>query len=173
MASSSKRGRGQPTKLTKEVQERIVSQIRIGGYLRYAVEAGGVGYTTFQNWLQRGEKYEAGEGPERDRVYYDFAMEVKKAQAQDALRMQSIVTRAAVGGDWKAASWNLEKKYPSEYGSRAQGGAAITIRGGGSSGGGSGTDDAVARVEFYLPDNGRRPDEPGAQSNGNGNGKGH
>ena len=35
--ATSKRGRGQPTKLTKEVQERIVSQIRIGGYLRYAV----------------------------------------------------------------------------------------------------------------------------------------
>jgi hypothetical protein len=167
---ASKRGRGQPTKLTKEVQERIVSQIRIGGFLRYAVEAGGIGYTTFQNWLQRGEKYEAGDGPERDRPYFDFATAVRQAQAQDALRMQSIITRAAVGGDWKAASWSLEKKYPHAYGQQPQGGASITIRGGGSSGSSGGTDDSVARVEFYLPDNGRRPDEPGAQSNGNGNG---
>lgn len=169
---ASKRGRGQPTKLTKEVQERIVGQIRIGGYLRYAVESGGIGFTTFQNWMERGRKYEAGEGAERDRPYFDFATAVRKAQAEDALRMQSVITRAALGGDWHAASWALEKKYPLEYGSRAQGGAAITIRGGGSSGGGAGADDAVARVEFYLPDNGRRPDEPAAAVNGNGNGNG-
>jgi hypothetical protein len=166
--ATSKRGRGQPTKLTKEVQERIVSQIRIGGYLRYAVEAGGIGYTTFQNWLERGEKYEAGDGPERDKPYFDFAIEVKKAMAQDALRMQSIVTRAAMAGEWKAAAWSLEKKHRAGYGEQPQGGASITIRGGGGGGSSGGAEDGVARVEFYLPSNGRRPDEPGKNEGTNG-----
>lgn len=170
------RGRGAPTKLTREVQDTIVQHVRVGGYLTHAVEAAGIGFTTYQSWMERAKRYEAGEGTERDRPYHAFAIALRKAQGQDALRWQSVISRAALAGDWKAAAWSLEKKYPNTYGQRPQSGV-ITIRGGGGGaaaiGGGDGGE-AVARVEFYLPDNGRRPDSDpallGENTNGTTNG---
>lgn len=143
-----------PYKLTGEVEEIIVSMLRTGSYAKYACEAAGVEYRTFKYWLERGE---AGEKP-----YAAFAIKVMKARAEDANRSQSIITRAQIGridGDWKAAAWNLERKYPREYGQAAlAAAAAVTVRTGGGQTE-SNTDGTSTTVQFYLPDNGRRPQD--------------
>jgi hypothetical protein len=82
-------------------------------------------------------------------------------RAEDAMRSQSIITRAQLGhidGDWKAAAWALERKHPKEYGQAAVA-AAVTLRGGGGPGTTDNDDGSVTTVQFYLPDNGRRPQD--------------
>jgi transposase-like protein len=163
--------RGANSKLTKELQAEITQAIRQGGYTYHAIEAAGISQATYQKWMARGAKYEETGGPKEDRRYFDFAVAVRKAQARDTLRSQSVVTRAELAGDWKAAAWSLEKKNPMTYGQRGQGGggiATVTLRGPGAAADGSG--DTHAKVEFYLPDNGRRPD---ATTTTTTNGKGH
>lgn len=143
-----------PRKLNKEVEEIILRNLRAGSFARYASEAAGITHRTFKDWLERGE---AGERP-----YAAFALKVMKVRANDANRAQSIITRAQLGkidGDWKAAAWNLERKYPKEYGQAAlQAAAAVTVRTG-SPGPQSDDHGATTTVQFYLPDNGRRPQD--------------
>jgi N-acetylglucosamine kinase-like BadF-type ATPase len=143
------------TKLTKEVQEIILRHLRAGAFFKHAVEASGVEWRTAYYWLDRGQ---AGQKP-----YAEFARAVMKLRAEDAIRSQSIITRAQMGridGDWKAAAWALERKYPKEYGQAAMA-AGVTVRTGGgppttSDDDGSGNS---TTVQFYLPDNGRRPQD--------------
>lgn len=151
---AAKRRRRGPYKLTKEVEETILRHLRTGGYQVYAAEAAGIEWRTMKNWLDLGD--------EGVKPYREFAIKVRKLQAEDALRYQSVITRAALGqinGDWKAAAWALERKYPKVYGHAAmQAAASVTLRGGAANGG-SDTDSGATTVQFYLPDNGRRPQD--------------
>jgi hypothetical protein len=144
-----------PYKLNKEVEETILRHLRTGAFFKYACEAAGVDVRTGRYWLERGEN---GEKP-----YAEFALKVMKARAEDAIRGQSIITRAQMGhvdGDWKAAAWNLERKYPKEYGQAAMHAAAgVTVRTGGVVAQGGEDDGTSTTVQFYLPDNGRRPQD--------------
>lgn len=150
-----KRGRRGPYKLTPEVEETILRHLRTGAFQVHAAEAAGIEYRTLKNWLDLGE--------EGVKPYKAFAIKVRKVQAEDAIRSQSIITRAQMGpinGDWKAAAWSLERKYPKQYGHAAmQAAAAVTLRGPAAGGGGDNTDDGATTVQFYLPDNGRRPQD--------------
>lgn len=142
-----------PYKLTQEVEETILRHLRAGAFQKHACEAAGIEYRTMKTWLERAED---GEKP-----YAAFAIKVRKALAEDAMRSQSFITRAQLGpiaGDWKAAAWSLERKHPKEYGQAAmQAAASVTLRGGGAA---TGDDDGnVTTVQFYLPDNGRRPQD--------------
>lgn len=137
-------------KLKPEVEETILRHLRTGAFQKHACEAAGIEYRTLKYWLERAE---AG-----DRYYVAFATRVRKALAEDAIRSQSIITRAqmaGIDGDWKAAAWNLERKHPKEYGQAAAmaAAAAVTVQSG------KGSDDGVTTVQFYLPDNGRRPQD--------------
>lgn len=147
--------RRRPYKLTQEVEETILRHLRTGAFAKYAAEAAGIEYRTFKYWIDRGE---AGEKP-----YKAFALKVMKARAEDAIRGQSIITRAQMGkidGDWKAAAWALERKYPKEYGHAAmQAAAAVSVRTGGGAAGSENEDGTSTTVQFYLPDNGRRPQD--------------
>lgn len=155
MTKRSKRGLGgtKPTKLTKAVEEAILRHLKTGGYLSHAAEAAGVTGRTLHYWLEWGEE---GKKP-----YAAFAERVMKARAENALRLQSIVTRAALGhieGDWRSAAWALEKLFPKVYGTAAVQAAAVTVRTGAAHSG-EGDDGSVTTVQFYLPDNGRRPQD--------------
>lgn len=154
MTTSSKRGRGPIRKLTKEVEEIILRHLRAGAYFSHACEAAGIRARTVAYWLEWGEE---GKKP-----YAAFADKVMQLRAEDAIRSQSIITRAQLGpitGDWKAAAWSLERKHPKVYGAAAAAAAAVSVRTGGGAGSDGTSNDSVTTVQFYLPDNGRRPPE--------------
>jgi len=144
-----------PYKLTPEVEEIILRHLRTGAFAKHACEAAGIDHRTFRNWLERGEE---GEKP-----YVAFMVKVRKVRAEDAIRSQSIITRAQmsrIDGDWKAAAWALERKYPKEYGQAAmQAAAGVTVRSGGATASGNDDNGASTTVQFYLPNNGRRPQD--------------
>lgn len=98
---------------TPAVHKEIVASLKRGAYQVHAANAAGVSMTSLLSWVKQGR-----EGVE---PYIQFAIDVDRARAEDALRNQAIISAAAVGkiaGDWKAAAWNLERKFPKLYGKR-------------------------------------------------------
>lgn len=145
--------RGRKTRFTREAGDVIVSKLRAGAFRRHAARAAGVSEDSLARWLELGR---AG-----DKRYVEFAREADRAMAEDAIRNQTVITAAAlrrIDGDWKAAAWNLERKYPKLYGRNAAAAFGVSI---GSVMDDDERDDAGTRtqVHFYLPNNGRRPDE--------------
>jgi hypothetical protein len=99
---------------TPELHKQIVDALERGAYLVHAANAAGVSGTAVHRWVKKGR-----DGIEK---YAQFAEDVDRARANDALRNQAIISAAAVRkvpGDWKAAAWNLERKFPKLYGRRA------------------------------------------------------
>ena len=97
------------SKLTPELQDKIVQAIRMGNYVETAVAYAGIHKDTFYNWLQRG-KDEPGS------IYADFSDAVEKAKADSEVRDVALIEKAATDGSWQAAAWKLERKFPQKWG---------------------------------------------------------
>ena len=97
-----------PTKLTPDVQVRIVNAISVGATYALAAQYGGVCPDTFTNWMRKGE---AGKQP-----YVGFFEAVKEAEGAAAVKWLAKIEQAASDGTWQAAAWKLERRYPDDYG---------------------------------------------------------
>ena len=100
---------GRPTKLTPEVQARIVKAIAAGNYPEIAAESEGVGKTAYYGWMERGRK---GESP-----YAEFAEAVTRARARAERKMVRIVRTAAIT-EPQSAQWYLERSAADRWGRR-------------------------------------------------------
>ena len=99
---------GRPTKLTSEVQEKIVQALAAGNYLETAAAYAGVHRFTLHRWLKLGANAKSG----RHRQFCDA---VQTAMAQAEIRDVAIIGQAA-GKQWQAAAWRLERKFPQRWG---------------------------------------------------------
>ncbi len=104
---------GRNTKLTADVALRILNFIRSGAYKKHAANAAGVSVDAVDNWIRRGEQNDAVE------PYESFAIDFRRAQAEDAIRDVQTISKAS-DKDWRAAAWKLERKYPREFGLKQQ-----------------------------------------------------
>jgi len=107
---------GRRPKYSAALHAKLIEYLEGGAFKKHAANAVGISANTLAAWLKRGED---GEEP-----YAQLALDVEKAIAKDAVRNQLIISKAAQGvhlGDWKAAAWNLERKFPKLYGSMAAG----------------------------------------------------
>ncbi len=100
-----------PSKLTTEVQERIVSALRAGNYQDTAASYAGISAKTFYEWMNRGKSDDPAE-----EIYSEFREAVLKAKADAEIRDVALIDRAANDGSWQAAAWKLERKYPQRWG---------------------------------------------------------
>jgi len=100
---------GAPTKLTPELQTKIVAFIRAGGYVETAAAAAGINKSTFYDWLKRGAAQKAG-------PYREFSDAVEKAAAESEMADVARINKAAQDGVWQAAAWRLERKFPERWG---------------------------------------------------------
>jgi hypothetical protein len=115
---------GRPTKLTDELQGKIIEAIRGGCYIETAVAYAGINKDTFYAWLRRGAaELDRANGNGRNRVriaeqpYIEFSDAVIQAQAET--EMIDIVRIGLAGReDWKAAAWRLARKFPERWGRR-------------------------------------------------------
>lgn len=96
---------GRPTKKTPARQKRICDAIRLGATHVLAAQAAGIGERTFYEWMQ--------EKPQ-------FAQAVKAAEGEAALVWLEKIEAAASDGNWQAAAWKLERRYPQMYGRTVQ-----------------------------------------------------
>lgn len=108
---SKKSGRYKPA-YNAAVHADIVRRLNRGAYQVHAANAAGVSMSSFEQWLAAGRN---GIEP-----YVAFARDVDAARALDAIRNQNVINAAAAGtlsrrADWKAAAWNLERKFPKLY----------------------------------------------------------
>ncbi|MHC4136107.1 MAG: hypothetical protein ACYS0K_14095 [Planctomycetota bacterium] len=104
---------GRPTKLTPEVQERVVSALLLGNYRSDAAHFAGVDKATLRRWLARGAE-------ESDSFYGVFRETVLEAESRAKVTAMGCITRAVREGDWRAAAWFLERKWPSEFCAKSQ-----------------------------------------------------
>lgn len=99
---------GRRSKLTPEIQEKIVIAIEAGNYADAACRYAGIDYSTFFRWMQKGE--------ESDDQYGEFRKAVEKARAHAEVKYVAVIDRAAREGTWQAAAWWLERTQPQKYG---------------------------------------------------------
>jgi hypothetical protein len=114
-----------PTKLTPEIQEIILKAIDIGATYKDAAEAAGINYDTFNNWMKRGAKASSGE-------FFEFFGAVSRSQASARLKYLSVITKAAMDGDWRAALEYLKRRDREHWGDNLEvkhgGDVGITIK---------------------------------------------
>ena len=79
---------GRKTKLTPEVQDKIVFAIRSGNYKETAAQYAGISEKTFYVWLQRGRD-------EPSSIYADFFEAINHAEAASEVEAVALVRLAA------------------------------------------------------------------------------
>jgi hypothetical protein len=112
-----KRPRGTPTLLTPARHALVVDMVRRGNFLRAAAAAAGVAERTVYQWRERGEADHAADVPS---VYRAFAEDLAAADAEAEMRLLAMIDGSAVDGDWKAAAWILERRWPDRYSRRSE-----------------------------------------------------
>lgn len=99
---------GRKTKLTPEVQAAIVQALGVGATREHAYQYAGISHETFYNWMEKGE---AGKPP-----YVEFFDAVKNTEAKAVVGWLAHIETAARAGNWQAAAWKLERRYPKMFG---------------------------------------------------------
>ncbi|MDP3938165.1 MAG: hypothetical protein Q8R92_08505 [Deltaproteobacteria bacterium] len=125
--------RGRPTKLTPEIQDKIVEAISGGNYKEIAAEWAGIAPDTLGRWLSRARE-----------PYLTFRRAVLEAERTAEIRCVALIMKAA-GEDAKHAEWLLERKHHERWGRKDR--HEVTGANGGP---------IDARVVFYLPEPTRR-----------------
>ena len=93
---------GRHTKLTPELQEKIVRYIEAGNYARTACLACGICEETYYDWLRKAEDTKTKS------KYSDFSESIANARAKAEIRNATLVNKAAET-DAKHAEWWLER----------------------------------------------------------------
>ncbi len=101
---------GRPTKLNDEVTDKLVKAIAQGNYYEAACAYAGIDYSTFRNWMTRGEEDKKGE-------YFEFFEAIKKAEAAAELRLVQEWQKH-IPNNWQAIATFMERRYPDRWGKR-------------------------------------------------------
>lgn len=107
-----RRGRpplGRPDGLTPELRDEFVRHLLVGNYIETACSLCRINKQSVYAWLRRGHDQKRGK-------YRDFLNAVKEAQAKAESRGLLLIEKAANGGQWQAAAWRLERKFPKRWG---------------------------------------------------------
>jgi transposase len=109
-----------PSKLSPEVEKAVCDNIRLGLTYRASAEAAGIGYDAFNRWMN----------DPRPR-FRKFNESVEKANGEARKILMTRIQQSAKDGEWRAAAWTLERRFPDEYGPKldvTSKGEAIVVR---------------------------------------------
>jgi transposase len=104
--------RGQPLTFTPEKGAEIVGYLEEGALMETVAALAGLSKQTLYNWLRRGRREESPE-------LAAFSLACRGAMARSELNDLRIIKVAAMTGQWQAAAWRLERKFPDRYGRRS------------------------------------------------------
>lgn len=119
---------GRPTSLNAEVIEKIQQALMACAYIETAAHYAGITRDSFYTWFKRGKiakhliydentgEYDKMRIPESERIYADFADIVEQSMSGSELRLLKQIDDAARDGNWQAAAWRLERKFPKRWG---------------------------------------------------------
>lgn len=92
---------GRRSKYTPETVDKLTQAIRLGATYALACNYAGIGVSTFHEWLN---------------AKPEFAEAIKDAEGTGAIGWLAKIEAAASDGNWQAAAWKLERRYPDMYG---------------------------------------------------------
>ncbi len=98
------------SKFTPAVRAKILEALQCGMPIRHACGVARIDHTTLYRWLERGKD------AREDSTWHQFYLDFEDAQAKTVEQSLGVITQAAVDGDWKAAAWKLERRFPGEFG---------------------------------------------------------
>jgi hypothetical protein len=98
-----------PSKLNGEVKERLVRALAIGTTHELACGYAGVSTRSLQRWLKEGREAKSGAAAE-------LFKEIARAEGEAMVGWMAVIERAARDGDWRAAAWKAERRWPQFYG---------------------------------------------------------
>ena len=110
---------GRKTKLSPDLQKRLLDAIAAGNYIHTACAAVGIGESTYFKWLERGR---AGESP-----YREFMEALTRAEQQAIVSLVEIVRSHAIA-DWRAAAFLLERRQKKDWGRHETLDATVTTK---------------------------------------------
>jgi hypothetical protein len=121
-----------PSKLTPEIQERVVQAIRAGNTRESTAEYARIGLATFSRWMKRGRKAKRGKHREFWCAVRQAEAECEMANVATLLKASrpgvverrttknadgtETVTEILTSGDWRPAMAWLERRRPSKWG---------------------------------------------------------
>lgn len=108
-----------PSKLDDVLQGKLVARIRAGAFAEQAARACGIAPSTFYAWQARGRAAIAsGTKAKAEQPFVSLVEALDEALA-DAEIHATTVLRAAMGDDWRAAAWYLERRHPKRWSRKA------------------------------------------------------
>lgn len=96
---------GRKAKYSDERAAKVLEAIGIGATYELAAKYAGISEDTLSRW----RKQKA-----------DFAEQCAEAEGRAGIGWLAKIEREANNGDWRAASWKLERRYPQDYGKTVQ-----------------------------------------------------
>src|SRR5262245_17609103 len=102
---------GRPTKLDDERCRVICEAVANGNTYKAAAMTAGVSYSRFKAWMRRGRSKAPDDG-----AFRAFRAAVKRAEAAAEMAAVARIRQAADSGQWQAAAWLLERRYPLTWG---------------------------------------------------------
>lgn len=129
---------------TPGLQDELVTLVRKGNTRAEAAKRCKIAPRTFGYWMSRGtanlaecseaEEREPGAGEKTLDEYGMFRLEVEAAEEIVEAQLKDVIFKKALGGDWKASAWILERRFWQRWSKRN--------RVGGGGGGGEDEDDS-------------------------------
>ena len=104
---------GRPSKLTPQVTEQLVQALRLGNSCKHSAIYAGIDEATLRRWMARGRV-------EREGPHAELNKAVIEAEAKAQIVAMGCITKAIRDGDWKAATWLLERKAPEHFAPRSR-----------------------------------------------------
>ena len=115
MSQEGSHAMARPTKLTPEVQSRIISAIADGNHLETAAAAGGIAYSTYRIWILRGQfAIQTRSRKRADRPFMEFLEATTRAEHEAEAKLVANWSTAA-RTDWRAAESLLARRYPAHW----------------------------------------------------------
>jgi transposase len=100
-----------PQIITPELIKKICDYIAAGHSYAKAAKLAGIAESTFFRWRMMGQL----EGAEP--IYVAFYCEIEEASAfSESEALQLVRSSAIRDGNWRAAAWFLERRFPHRYG---------------------------------------------------------
>jgi transposase len=100
--------------------DKLVQALLVGATYDLAARFAGISHDTFLRWRKQAETAKPGTplAALRDRL--------SEVEGQAAIGWLAKIEMAATAGNWQAAAWKLERRYPEQYGREAVKKVALT-----------------------------------------------
>jgi hypothetical protein len=102
--------------------EKLEQALMLGATYELAAMYAGISVSTFERWRNRAADAspDTALGRLRDRLI--------QAEGRAAIGLLAKIEKAATDGNWQAAAWKLERRYPDQYGRKLQADLMLNIK---------------------------------------------